>query len=259
MDLRTLAPMTLRSEFSGRLYPAAGPELDWSMHDSEKMALLHVLWLSQPVVSLEIGTASGGSLRQIRKHSQETYSIDIDPTVRERLAPSMPEVRFLTGDSARLVRDVLEECRRKGTPLNFALVDGDHTYKGVKADLDAILEYEPSAPLWILMHDSSNPECRRGIAGANWAGNKHVHTVELDFVAGTFNAHDDFMDQVWGGFALALLLPEARTSPLEIGASSDHHFKVMYRHSIHYPSISNFVRYWLRVKWKGLKRRLVRR
>lgn len=250
--------MALPSEISGRLYPAQGAELEWLMHDSEKMALLHVLRLSQPVVSLEIGTASGGSLRQIREHSRETYSIDIDPAVRERLGPGMPNVRFLTGDSKKLVRDVLEECRKKGTPLNFALVDGDHTYSGVKADLDAILEYEPPAPLWILMHDSSNPECRRGIAGANWAGNRHVHAVELDFVAGTLNAHDEFLNQVWGGFALALLLPEARTGPLEIGASSDHHFKVMYRHSIHYPSVLNDVKYWTRVKWKGLKRRLVR-
>jgi len=228
------------------------------MHDSERMALLHILRISQPVVSLEIGTASGGSLRHIREHSRKTYSIDIDPKVREKLEPRMPDVRFLTGDSAGLIREVLSECRRMNSPLNFALVDGDHTYAGVKADLAAILEYEPPAPLWILMHDSSNPECRRGIAEADWAGNKHVHAVELDFVTGTFNSNEDFLNQIWGGLALALLLPEARTRPLEIGASNEYHFKVMYRHSIHFPSVLNNLRYWTRVKWKGLKRRLAR-
>jgi len=225
------------------------------MHDSEKMALLHVLRLCQPVVSLEIGTANGGSLRQIRRHSQVTYSIDIDPTVRENLGPTMPNVSFLTGDSKELIRDVLAECRTKGTPLNFALVDGDHTCKGVKADLEAILEYEPIAPLWILMHDSSNPGCRRGISSVDWAGNKHVHAVELDFVAGTLNAHGDSLKQAWGGLAMALLLPELRTRPLEIGASSEAHFKFMYQHSIDYPSVLNSVRYWTHVRWKGLRRR----
>jgi hypothetical protein len=243
-------------ELSRLLYPASGAEPEWAMHDSEKMALLHVLRLSQPVVSLEIGTASGGSLRHIQERSQETYSIDIDPTVREKLGPRMPKVRFLTGDSPGLVRDLLGECQRKGAPINFILVDGDHTYKGVKADLDAILEYEPPAPLWILMHDSSNPGCRRGIEGANWAGNRYVHAVELDFVVGTLNAHDNFLNQIWGGFALALLLPEARSHPFSISASSDHHFKVMYRHSIHYPSRLNNLNAWTKVKWNGLKRRL---
>jgi len=115
--------MTLPREISEQLYPAPGAEPEWLMHDSEKMALLHILRLCKPVVSLEIGTASG-SLRQIREHSQETYSIDIDPTVREKLGPKMPNVRFLTGDSRKLIGDVLAECRTRGTPLNFALVDG---------------------------------------------------------------------------------------------------------------------------------------
>jgi hypothetical protein len=128
--------------------------------------------------------------------------------------------------------------------------------RGVKADLDAILEYEPPAPLWILMHDSSNPECRRGISSVDWAGNKHVHAVELDFVAGALIAHCDSLRQVWGGLALALLLPELRNGPLGIGASSEEHFKFMYRHSIHYPSVLNDVKYWMHVKWKGLERRL---
>jgi predicted O-methyltransferase YrrM len=89
--------MTLPSDVLGRLYPAQGVEPEWLMHDSERMALLHILRISQPVVSLEIGTASGGSLRHIREHSRKTYSIDIDPKVREKLEPRMPDVRFLTG------------------------------------------------------------------------------------------------------------------------------------------------------------------
>ena len=108
------------------------------------------------------------------------------------------------------------------------------------------------------MHDSSNPGCRRGISSVDWAGNRHVHAVELDFVAGTLIAHGDSLRQAWGGLAMALLLPELRTRTLEIGASSEEHFKFMYQHSIDYPSVLNDVKYWTHVKWKGLKRRLAR-
>ncbi len=246
-------------DLSPLLYPATPPELGWMMHDAEKAALLQVLRVSQPVAALEIGTCNGGSLRHIREHAKKTYSIDIDPTVRARLAPAMPNVKFLTGDSARLIPEVLAECRAAGTPLNFALVDGDHRYEGVKADLNAILAYTPPAPLWILMHDSGNPGCRRGIVEANWAENPHVHVVELDFVAGALNADEDFLDQIWGGFGLALLLPEKRAHQLEIGASLARHFDKVYRTSIHYPSVANALKRWARIKWKGLKRRLQRK
>jgi hypothetical protein len=244
------------SDLSGLLYPAPGAELEWLMQDSEKAAVLQVLRASRPAAALEIGTCGGGCLRHIREFARKTYSIDIDPTVRGKLAAGMPDVTFLTGDSARLIPDVLAECRRASTPLNFALVDGDHRYEGVKADLNAILAYEPKEPLWILMHDSGNPECRRGIADADWAANRHVHVVELDFIPGTLSAQEEFLDQMWGGLALALLLPEARDHNLEIGASLARHFDTIYRGSIHYPSMANAVKRWTRIKWKGLKRRL---
>ncbi len=122
----------------------------------------------------------GGSLSHIREHARTTYSIDIDPAVKGQLEPRMPNVRFLTGDSRLMVPTVLAECRASGVPLTFALVDGDHRYQAVKADLNAILQYKPVVPLWILMHDSWNPECRSGIADADWAANPHVHSVELD-------------------------------------------------------------------------------
>ena len=248
---------TLR-DLSPLLYPATQPELDWMMQDAEKATLLQVLRVSRPAAALEIGTCNGGSLRHIREHARKTYSLDIDPTVRARLESRMPDVKFLTGDSAKLVPVVLADCHAAGTPLNFVLVDGDHRYEGVKSDLNAILTYSPPAPLWILMHDSSNPGCRRGILDAGWSGNPHVHVVELDFVAGALNAEEDFLDQIWGGFALALLLPEARTHQLEIGASLERHVDKLYRSSIHYPSLANALKRWTRIKWKGVKRRLGR-
>jgi hypothetical protein len=240
------------------LYPAPGTGLGWLMQHGEKSALIQVLRASRPEAALEIGTCEGGSLRHIRAHARKVYSIDLDPGVRDRLGPAMPDVTFLTGDSRQLIPEVLAACQAARTPLNFVLVDGDHRFAGVKADLDALLAYTPPAPLWILMHDSSNPECRRGIAAANWAANPHVHAVELDFLPGTVSGAADFRDQIWGGMALALLLPEPRQHPLEIHAALAHHFAAMHRASIHYPSIANAVKRWARVKWRGLQRRLRR-
>ncbi len=245
------------NDLSALLYPAKSPEQLWLMQDGEKGALLQVLRRAQSVAALEIGTCEGGCLRQIRDHAKLTYSLDISPDVRRNLEPQMPNVKFLTGDSPKLIPLVLSECQANGMPLNFALVDGDHRYEGVKADLNALLAYRPTtSPLWVLMHDSGNPECRRGIADADWAGNPHVHVVELDFVPGTLNAAEDFRDQIWGGLAFALLLPEKRTHDLKINASLAHHFDHIYRRSIHYPSLANSLKIWWRIKLKGLKRRL---
>jgi cephalosporin hydroxylase len=250
--------MSAPYDFDPLLYPAPGESLVWVMQNAEKAALVQVLRISRPEAALEIGTCNGGSLRQIQAVARKTYSIDIDPQVRERLAGQMPGVTFLTGDSRALIPEVLAACRAAGTPLNFVLVDGDHRYQGVKGDLNALLAYQPSAPLWILMHDSSNPECRRGIADADWAANPHVHAVELDFVAGSFSPDEDFHRQLWGGLALALLLPEPRPGALKISASLAQHFDRVYRQSIDYPSVANTVRYWARIKWRGLRRRLKR-
>lgn len=243
------------SEVSALLHPSA-VELPWMMQESDKAVLSQVLRASRPVVALEIGTSQGGSLRHIAAHARRTYSIDIDPKVRMRLEPLMPNVRFLTGNSATLVPTVLAECQAAGEPINFILVDGDHTCEGVRADLNAILAYRPVAPLWILMHDSSNPDCRRGIATAEWAGNPHVHLVEIDFVTGTLMGEGAFNGQIWGGLALALLLPDVRTHPLVVGASLSRHHRALLHGSTHRRTPANLLRLWLHNKWRGLRRRL---
>ena len=45
--------------------------------------------------------------------------------------------------------------------------------------------------MFIAVHDSGNPECRRGISSASWASSPYVHSVELDFVPGQIIEHAD--------------------------------------------------------------------
>jgi len=98
-------------------------------------------------------------------------------------------------------------------PLNFILLDADHSAAAVTRDLNLILDYKPREPLILLMHDSGNSECRRGILAADWASNPHMHVLECDFVPGQIIEHSikDGRGEIWGGLALAYFLPEPRT------------------------------------------------
>jgi hypothetical protein len=245
-------------DLSSLLYEHTFPGACWMMSHGERGALIQVLRRSQPVSALEIGTAEGGSLAQIRRYAQATYSIDIDPGVAARLAPSMPGVEFLTGDSKELIGVALQRCVERAQPLGFALIDGDHRYAGVQGDIHALLRCQPTRPLWILLHDSSNPECRRGIAEARWADNPHVHLVDLDFVTGTLSEDPLFPGQIWGGLALALLLPEPRTGVLDPVASAGKNFRALYRASWHSAASWGYWRCLLRLKLQGARRRLRR-
>jgi hypothetical protein len=76
------------------------------------------------------------------------------------------------------------------------LVDGDHSAEGVRKDIDHLLRLRPIVPLYVVMHDSFNPGCRRGLREADWAGCPYVHAVELDFVAGSVNPSPAFQGEL---------------------------------------------------------------
>ena len=244
------------SDYPDRLFPHSN--LRWLMSSAERAALLRVLEVAEAPGAIEVGTAYGGCLEQIRRHAEFVYSIDLLPEIGARLASGMPNVEFLAGDSKDLIGVALRKCVERRKPPGFILIDGDHRYEGVRSDINAVLQFRPERPLWVLMHDSSNPECRAGIADAAWQSNPCVHSVELDFVMGTLSDDPDFVNMIWGGLAIALLLPEPRQGALKINASGARSQAALYRLSDHYPSLANRLRRWWRVKKKGLDRRLAR-
>ena len=85
------------------------------------------------------------------------------------------------------------------------------------------------------MHDSFNPDVREGIRIAPWANNKCVHTVELDYIPGILALDVDAYREMWGGVALAVLLPQPRMDDLVVTARMDHLFRLVYRRSAHWP------------------------
>jgi hypothetical protein len=190
--------------------------LDWMMSPSEKVALIFLLSYLRPKVAIEIGTKYGGSLQALTQFCDRVYSIDVDPDVRSRLEGKFPNVEYLIGPSDQILPPLIQHLGSQGAELSFALVDGDHSAEGVRKDIDNLLRFRPTVPLYIVMHDSFNPQCRLGLKQANWSGNRYVHAVELDFVAGTVSSAPNYRDQLWGGLALGILLPHERQGRFEI-------------------------------------------
>jgi Methyltransferase domain len=210
--------------------------LPWEMSVAEQFALIGLLERLRPEVALEIGTHFGGSLQVLAALSGCVHSIDADPGVSAQLAPRFPRGRFHSGASREKIPEVLAEIERGSGRLGFVLVDGDHSAAGVAADIEALLRMRPRVPVYILMHDSFNPDCRAGLRRAAWADCPYVHAVELDFVTGGFHERPQggaFARSMWGGFALAALRPEPRLTPLVVTAAAEEMHRRMFRHSAH--------------------------
>jgi hypothetical protein len=66
-----------------------------------------------------------------------------------------------------------------------------------------------------------------------WADCPHVHYVELDFVNGVFlPGRTSVEHSMYGGFALALLLPEKREFELEVFESQVYVFEIIRRFAV---------------------------
>ena len=208
------------------------PELDWQMSRAEKYCLINLLQSLQPEVSIEIGTYKGGSLQVLNKYSQKVYSIDISATPKAFLKDRFPNVEFIVGEGHKEVITVFQELDKQDKKLGFILVDGDHTKKGVQNDLNAILSYPHKHPLTILLHDSFNPQCRKGIKSIDYAKFPMVEFVELDYITGSF-WHNDTYREMWGGLAMIKLNPLNKEPVVVVNESQGHLFKHTRLASVH--------------------------
>jgi hypothetical protein len=170
----------------------------------------------KPQVSLEIGTFEGDTFAIMAKHSERTISIDPDPAVRERLSPSFRNAEFHVGSSDDVLPELISKFNRDRTALEFVFIDGNHATDFVRRDINNILKYKPVSKTIVLMHDSFNPNCRDGIVTADWKSCPHCHFVEIDAVPGLVHPNTSCRGEMWGGVAMAVLLPESRTAELVV-------------------------------------------
>jgi len=114
---------------------------------------------------------------------------------------------------------MIERANVERLDIGFILIDGDHSREGVGSDIGAVLKYVPVSSTVVLMHDSFNPECRRGIAEAPWQQSLHVHAVDLDLVPGVYWNPPVHGSSLWGGLGIAILRNHKRTQCLQMSAA----------------------------------------
>lgn len=181
------------------------------MKFGERCALEGVLGFLKPRLSVEIGTAQGGSLHRVALHSQEVHSFDIVPAVAD-LEPQFPNVEFHIGDSASLLPEFLAGLADRGRNVDFVLVDGDHTAEGVARDARALLDAEACRQTVIVFHDAANEEVRAGIESVGFGDHPKVALSLLDFVPGYVVADGPRRFEIWNGLALVILDDAPRTN-----------------------------------------------
>jgi len=208
-------------------------KLHWQMSNADRLAISGILARQKPRVSIEIGCYKGGSLQVISHYSTNVHSLDIDQGIAA-LGNQFPNVEFHIGSSRDTLPVLVDHLNQTGQTVEFALIDGDHSAEGVRADINSLLKLNTDRRLVILMHDPFNPGCRHGIRTANWASNPHVQYVELDFTVGNFHspAHDTATEgSMWGGLACAILEPWERDGALVIGQRQQAAFEAVFARS----------------------------
>ena len=205
--------------------------LEWQMSRAEKYALLGLLDKIKPDYSIEIGTYQGGSLQVISRYSRQVVSIDISKEPKRILKDRFENVDFIVGNSHEILHEVFEKIEREGRTLNFILVDGDHSKNGVYNDLKSILDYPHKNSLTVILHDSYNPQCRKGMRKINYSDYKNIEYIELDYIPGTF-WHNDTYREMWGGFALIQIGNKAKNLT-EVHLAAKKPYAINYLHSIH--------------------------
>jgi Methyltransferase domain len=214
-----------------RFIEMSGPGVH--MGYSENAVFQALLSNLRPKCSIEVGTETGVTLALIARYSTKAISIDIDPMVKARLAGQFPNAEFITGSSHDALPVLLKGLADKGTTPDFIFIDADHSAEGVRQDVEHVLSIRPLTQMVVLMHDTFNPGCRKGILSANWSRNPYCHYVDLDFCPGVLHPDEACLRQMWGGLGFALFLPQPRQHTLEVKTTHQMIFEAAFLQSVY--------------------------
>jgi hypothetical protein len=171
------------------------------MAPGERAALYGLLMALQPTLSIEIGTASGGSLEPISACSTEVHSFDLRS--HPRLTPErFSNVTFHIGDSHELLPAFLASLATARRNVDFVLVDGDHSVDGVRTDVNDLLESPSVGRTVIVLHDTLNESVREGLEQIADDNYEKVRFVDFDFVPGKVMSEGAQVDSYWSGLGL---------------------------------------------------------
>ena len=160
---------------------------DWLMSTREKLGLIGLLELLKPKNVLEFGYHRGGATKWLSKYSESLITVDVNEFVGQA-EDDFPNAKAWNCPTQEAVKRIKDDSLQ----FDLAIVDADHSRKAVASDVRGLLDH---ANL-ILMHDSCNPDCRKGMKDA--LKNQTSHEYYLDFIT-SVSKHDG----LWGGLGLA--------------------------------------------------------
>lgn len=205
----------------------AGDEEHWRMSFPERYTFAALLQKIRPKLAIEVGTGFGSSLKIMSLFSEKVFTLDVDPD-SQKYIDSLENVSFILGDSKETFPALLDDISENNLPLEFVFIDADHSFEGLRADLNNLMRHLPSSRLYFLIHDSFNPDSRRGLRSIDWSRNPYLHYIELDYVNGCLLASQEEYRQMWGGLCLGLLLPSQREGALQIHARAELSFQAAF-------------------------------
>jgi hypothetical protein len=160
---------------------------NWLMSYREKLAIIGLLQCLKPKKVIEFGYHRGGATKWLSQFAEKLISVDVNEFVSEASKKySNVEPWKCTTEEA------IKKIKVENLSFDLAIIDADHSKKAVANDVSGII---PHAEV-ILMHDSFNPACRRGMLDALKSQNSHA--FYLDFMPSILKE-----DGLWGGFAIA--------------------------------------------------------
>ncbi len=187
----------------------------WQMSFGERAVIEGVLAQLEPRLALEIGTAEGGSLDRIAAHSERVISFDlVEPQAEAR---SLANVELRTGDSHVLLPRELERLAAAAEPVDFVLIDGDHTAAGARRDMEDVLASGAVKRTIVLAHDTLNQDVRSGLDEVRYAEIEKVAFVDLDFFGGYVPAEPPLRGECWGGLGIVIVDADGEFGPAHEG------------------------------------------
>jgi len=160
---------------------------DWLMSAREKLGLIGLLHCLKPKKVLELGYHRGGATKWLSEFSEQVITVDVNEFVAD--APNL----FNNVEAWNCpTLEAASRIKKENLLFDLAIIDADHSRLAVSADINGIIEHSDI----ILMHDSFNPDCRKGMLDA--LQNQKSHAYYLDFIPSVSK-----MDGLWGGLAIA--------------------------------------------------------
>ena len=188
----------------------------WMMTPNERFTILGIADILKPESVLELGFASGGCTTFLSKLTKSVYTVDKDDKVLEssKYFKNVTPLNMTTDEAFKYFY-------KNKLQFDLCIIDADHSTGGALRDLTSSIKICDV----ILMHDTSNPSCRKGYELA--LKDKSFY-YDLDLIEG----HNQ-IDGLWGGLGIAIPNQKKKISYITKRYSNYPLLKV--RHKLLYP------------------------